>query len=206
LPAAQPTQPALTSTALPASSKPGVPEPHVTVDFSDGKLAVQATNESLNHILGEISQKASIKITGGVPDERVFGSYGPGSPAEVLAELLDGTGSNLLLVEDTKGTLELTLTPRRGGASPPSPNASSQNSQPDQEPGESQYVPPVRPYAPPSFTGRGPVAANPDGSPAIQPNSDPGDQNANKTPQQIYDQLQKALQQRQQYSPQSAPQ
>jgi hypothetical protein len=206
LPASQPTQPALTPTALPASDTPAAPAPHATVDFYDGKLTVEATNESLNHILGEISRKASIKITGGVADERVFGRYGPASPAAVLAELLDGTGSNLLLVDGANGSSELILTPRRGGASPPSSNASSQSSPPDQDQSEGQYVPPIRPYAPPAFTGRGPVAANPDGSPANQPNSDPGDPNANKTPQQIYDQLQRALQQRQQFSPQSAPQ
>lgn len=209
LPASQQTQSALTPTALPASNNPTAPVPNATVDFADGKLDVEATNESLNHILGEISQKAGIKITGGVPDERVFGKYGPGSPAAVLAELLDGTGSNVLLVDDAKGSLELILTPRRGGASPPNPNGSSQNNAPDQDQSEGQYVPPIRPYAPPSYTGRGPVAANPDGSPATQPNSitsDPGDPNANKTPQQIYDQLQRALQQRQQFSPQSAPQ
>ena len=210
LPDSQPTQPAgeLNAPSVAnrsVANKPAAPVPHADVQFLNGQLTVDATNESLNQILREISSKARIKVTGGVADERVFGTYGPAAPAMVLAELLEGTGSNLLLVDDAEGSTELILTPRRGGASPPNPNAAAQNSAPpDEERGEGQYVPPIRPYAPPVATGRGPVGANPDGSPANQPNAESSEQNpnANKTPQQIYDQLQRALQQRQQYSPQ----
>ena len=61
-------------------------------------------------------------ISGGVPEQRVFGNYGPAAPATVLATLIDGTGSNMVLRESASdGPAELILTPRVGGPTPPSP-------------------------------------------------------------------------------------
>ena len=68
------------------------------VNYVAGKLTVTATNVGLNQILREVSSKIGMKVTGGVADERVYGQYGPSAPAVVLASLLDGTGSNMLLV------------------------------------------------------------------------------------------------------------
>jgi hypothetical protein len=101
---------------------------------------VQASNASLNEILREVGHKTGIKITGGVADDKVFGSYGPSSPAVVLDALLDGTGSNVLLVDDPKGGSELILTPRRGGVTPPNPNASQQSNE-SEDTGAGAYVP-----------------------------------------------------------------
>lgn len=89
------------------------PKPQMTVDYAAGKLTVTATNASLNRILREVSRSIGMKITGGVADERVFGQYGPSTPSVVLADLLDGTGSNMLLVDGAKGPTELILTPAR---------------------------------------------------------------------------------------------
>ena len=197
LPAAQPTG-ATAGQAVPASA-PAAPH-HVEVDYSDGKLAVNATNASLNEILREVSHKTGIKITGGVEDDRVFGQYGPSKPSIVLEALLDGTGTNILLVDDAKGGSELILTPRHGGATPPNPNA-AQSNEPDESIAAPRYVPPVRPYQPPFATGRGPglLNASPEGFPAAAPsNGDSSDANSPKTPQQIYDQLQRTSQQQKQ--------
>jgi hypothetical protein len=159
-------------------------------------------------VLHEVAQKTGMKVSGGVADESVFGHYGPLPVAEVLASLLDGTGSNMLLVDNHSGPSELILTPRRGGATPPNPNAATaQNDYRDQQQ-EQQYVPPVRPFQPPIATGRGPIGANQDGSPAFgQPNqnggatiTNPGD--GPRTPQQIYEQLQSLGSQQQQAAPQ----
>lgn len=98
------------------------------VTFADGLLDVRADNSSLNQILHAISVSTGMKITGGVADTRVFGNYGPAAPSEVLATLLDGTGTNMLLREDAANTpVELVLTPRGGGPTPPSPNTQSYN-------------------------------------------------------------------------------
>ncbi len=195
LPAAQPT-------ALPPARQES-PEPahHMEVAYIDGKLAVDATNASLNQILREVAHKTGIKITGGVADERVFGQYGPSTPAIVLAALLDGTESNMLLVDDAKGSSELILTPRHGGATPPNPNAASLRGESEDEEGtERRYQPPIRPFQPPVATGRGPISANPDGSPSTAPPAAPDQGDSSqpnsgpKTPQQIYDQLQRQRQ------------
>jgi hypothetical protein len=178
------------------------------VTFSNGVLTVDAANASLNQVLKQVSQKTGMKVTGTVAEESVFGQYGPSPVAEVLASLLDGTGSNMLLVDNKSGPADLVLTPRRGGATPPNPNSSYAGNNSRSEPQEQQYVPPVRPFQPPTITGRGPVGANPDGSPAFgQPggfgsSSTPPGGDQQKTPQQIYEQLQSQGSQQQQQAPQ----
>ncbi len=95
---------------------------HIT--YVGGLLNVRADNSSLNGILHDISVATGMKVTGGVADQRVFGNYGPAEPATVLATLLDGTGTNMLLRETAdNGPRELVLTPRTGGVTPPSPSA-----------------------------------------------------------------------------------
>ncbi|SEF48546.1 hypothetical protein SAMN05421819_0157 [Bryocella elongata] len=99
------------------------------VSYVGGELDVRAENSSLNDILFEISRATGMKIHGGVNDQRVFGHYGPAAPSDVLATLLFGTGTNMLLKEDDGlGPVELVLTPRTGGVTPPSPSAPSYSS------------------------------------------------------------------------------
>ena len=65
-----------------------------------------------------------MKITGGVREERVFGHYGPAPVADILATLIDGTNTNMVLRQTAANAPEeLILTPRSGGVSPPNPNA-----------------------------------------------------------------------------------
>jgi hypothetical protein len=126
LPATQPT--AGTAIAVPASAltRAELASHRAEVTYVAGMLEVTASNSSLNQILREISRRTGMKITGGVVDERVYGKYGPGAPGKILSSLLEGTGSNMLLVHNGPELAdELILTPRRGGPTPPSPNASS---------------------------------------------------------------------------------
>lgn len=179
---------------LPASAQQTVsatppPQPaHVT--YADGKLTIAATNSSLNQILREVAHQTGMKITGGVTDERVFGQYGPAAPSKVLGDLLDGTGSNMLLLHATAATpAELILTPRQGGATPPSPSAYRD------EP------PPPRPQYP--------ISAEPELNPRTVPANAEGGRSPNdvKTPQQIYEQLERMRQlQQQRQQQQSNPQ
>lgn len=206
LPVVQPTAAPGVNPAGASSPIPGTPAPpakpgaKLKVAYSGGMLTVDAANASLNEVLRQISQKTGMKVTGTVADESVFGQYGPSPVSEILASLLDGTGSNMLLVDNKSGPAELVLTYRRGGATPPNPNSSFAGNNSRSEPQE-QYVPPVRPFQPPTITGRGPVSANPDGTPAFgQPGSfGPGGTplvgDQQKTPQQIYEQLQQSSQQ-----------
>lgn len=194
---------------------PPLPPPPVThradVSFTSGQLSVSADNSSLNQILRDISRQTGMKITGGVTDEHVFGKYGPGPPSQVLATLLNGTGSNVLLVQDGAATpTELILTPRVGGVTPPNPNAPGFNDTADSDdppqhgldrvinraPARPGRPDPNRPDPPPSLLPYSPPAAAPGTTQEQSPNGV-------KTPQQIYDQLMRMRQQSQQ---QPAPQ
>jgi len=144
-----------------------------------------------------------MKITGGVTDERVFGHYGPAPPAQILAELLDGTGSNMILVQrDAATPSELILTPRQGGPSPPNPNAHAfddRSERPERpEPPEPPPAQAVQPEPVPAPNGP-PVnpTTNP-GAPAGTNPANPESPNGVKTPQQIYEQLQRLRSQQQQ--------
>ncbi len=181
LPPAQPT-----SAAAPtAAQETPVVTAHSAVTFAGGSLAVVATNASLNEILREIEQKTGITITGGVADERVFGSYGPAPAAKVLAALLDGTESNMLLVDGAGGRSELILTPRHGGATPPSPNAEQASAPEELNGGQGAYVPPPRQSLMPVRGGRGPGGGVEGGVPGQNDPAGP------RSAQQIYEQLQR---------------
>jgi hypothetical protein len=199
LPATPPTTPEPPPIPLTPSQ---LPPKRAQITYANGTLSVSADNASLNQILREIAADTGMKITGGVTEERVFGQYGPDDPAQILAELLDGTGSNMILVHsDGNAPAELILTPRQGGPTPPNPNAAAfdnrferpepreappvQGMQP--EPGSSVPAPP--PVVPPANPGTSNGTSNP---------SQPDSPNGVKTPQQIYEQLQRMRQQQQQ--------
>jgi hypothetical protein len=106
--------------ATPSTPEQPISRPHrAQVTFANGQLDVRADDSSLNQILHSISRETGLKITGGVKDLRVFGNYGPASISSILATLLDGTGTNIVLLEGAPP--ELVLTPRGGGPTPPSP-------------------------------------------------------------------------------------
>jgi len=99
---------------------------HAQVTLVDGNIDIRANDSSLNQILRSISRATGLKITGGVQDERVFGNYGPAPLSSILATLLGGTGTNILfLAGDATNPPQLTLTPRGGGATPPTPDSSA---------------------------------------------------------------------------------
>jgi hypothetical protein len=226
--------PAISPTSTPpAAAVPGEPAadpaatavktPHAaTVSYSDGRLTISADNSSLNQILREISRQTGMKITGGVNDERVYGTYGPSGLALVLTALLDGTGSNMMLTAGPAGGPgELILTPRQGGPTPPNPSAPGFE---DDASTDDRVQPPkpVRPFAPlmpppvvqqprGAVNGAVPAVSTPAGStPAASATSSDGSvpqsPNGVKTPQQIYQQLQEMQRQKQAQQQPSNPQ
>lgn len=191
--------PPATQASLPAiQSQPE--SRHAQVTYTNGMLSISADNSSLNQILRQISHETGVKITGGVTDERVFGHYGPAAPADVLATLLTGNGSNMLLLHrDGNTPAELILTPRLGGPTPPNPNASVFDEAPEpQEPAEPQE--PISSAPPTSSPHHGTFVETTPGT-AAPPSSDPSQQpqspNGVKTPQEIFEQLQRLRQQQQ---------
>jgi hypothetical protein len=214
LPASAPTAPEQPPIPLTPSQRPPT---RAQVTYADGKLSIIADNASLNQILRQIAADTGMKITGGVTDERVFGQYGPASPDQILAELLDGTSSNMVLVHRNSATpTELVLTPRQGGATPPNPNAAAFDDRQDQQPAPQAEQPTSNPGGQPVFPatslGTPAGASQPNAQPNSQPNASqpnaaqpnaaqPDSPNGVKTPQQIYEQLQRMRQQQQQQQP-----
>lgn len=187
-------------TSQPYAAPPSTPARRATISYTDGRLAIVASNSSLNQILRDVSRTANITITGGVAEERVFGNYGPGTPLEVLSALLDGTGTNMLLIACSDGRAsELVLSARNGGPTPPNPGADGLESRDENEASTPPDIPPSQREAdaPPEAAITPPPAS---GDPSQQ------SPNGTKTPQQIYDDLIKMRQSQEQAQPQQQPQ
>ena len=227
LPSTLPTSAA----AYSATNSPPRTARRAEVTYLGGLLTVAATNSSLNQILREIARQTGMKVTGRVAEDRVFGTYGPAPPSTVLATLLDGTGTNLLMVQDAShAPTELILTPRIGGVTPPNPNAPSFENNDSSAEDAPQFIrpAPIAPAQPASSppansrasdrTGTGGIDTNPAATapssttqqlafppvdattpPAtatITPTTPDPAPDSVKTPQQIFEQLQR-LRQRQ---------
>lgn len=243
IPATAPTSPVPVSliAATPAPPAPARYRAQVIVDGT--RMEIRANNSSLNGILRTLSDQTGLKISGGVLDQRVFGTYGPGPVDQVLSALLEDTGTNMILRQTSSGGLgELILSPRLGGPSPPSPSAVREEAEegqmkpmvrmpaaqarPSLQPAQQPQIPQVgvaQPAMPSASTEpvRTPVTPDPQGiaeppiassstqpgnpvSPTTQPagatdntsgRAAPSTPDAPKTPQQIYEELQKLHQQ-----------
>jgi hypothetical protein len=208
LPASVPTTGAAAGPATTVSSASAVRAGQpLRVTWAGGLLTVRADDSSLNGILREVSRQTGMKVTGGVVEERVYGTYGPARPETVLDALLMGTGSNMLLKENTADTpMELVLTPRQGGATPPGPASYAHRGgggeddlppqQMDPRGGNRRENSVPMPFNAQTIQPAPAAAATPDttGTPAAT--TDQQSPNGVKTPQQIYDQLMKLQQQK----------
>jgi hypothetical protein len=122
------------SQAMAATSAPQVPPPPdwpvndkplpATVVWDSHGLRIDATNSSLEQILHDVSTDTGAKVEGMRSDERVFGTYGPGPANEVLSQLLNGSGYNVLMIGDQgEGTpRQIMLSARPTGAAPAAHN------------------------------------------------------------------------------------
>ena len=177
--AQQPQSPAPVPQVAPSMLQQPAGEAQIV--FSGDTLSIRADNSSLSAILHQVAGKSGMQIEGLSGDERVFGSFGPGAPRDVLADLLNGTAYNLVLLGDLGdgAPRELILTPAtRAGvaAPPPSPMTTTIDeaaNEPDAE------IPQPQPEVPPAGT-------TPPPTPGV------------KTPQQLFEQLQKMRSQQQQ--------
>jgi septum formation inhibitor MinC len=161
--------------ATAAPVQPATPPPPPPPDWpandrpSDAKitwdskgLSIVAANSSLSQILKEVSTQTGATLQGFNQDERVFGEFGPGPARDVINQLLDGTGYNVLLIgEQGEGTpRQIVLTPRSGGASQPN-RTNNRNQAPEEDTEAEQEAqqpepPPPPPTPPPVQTGVAP--------------------------------------------------
>lgn len=196
-PGAQKPSPAVyqpaTATA-PAATAPSLldqPATPAQIHLDAGTLAIKAENSTLSSILHDISAKTGMTIDGLSKDQRIFGSYGPASPRDVLAELLDGVGYNVLMVGDlgSGAPRQLSLSPRASDA--PGGNRTTQMARQNNTGNDDQddSVPEQ-----PDNSPQPPIPAPNQDQPA---NNQPG-QNGVKTPQQMLQELQQMRQQQMQ--------
>ena len=197
LPATAPTT--ITPSQLP-SANPAVPRGAADVQWDGHLLRITASGESLAEVFDQVASRAGIRMSGNPPADRIYGTYGPAPLVDVLSDLVGGLPINMLFV-DRSGSVpaRLTFTARVGGASPAvgTPNYAQQQpvtSPPDQAPVFQQ----------PAFNAAAPstVAPNPGiGGGSAQPSAaasqpadgttNPASPNGVKTPQQIFEQLQR---------------
>ena len=162
-----------------------------TVTTDNNELTVQANNSSLAQILHQVSSKTGMQLDGLGGDERVFGSFGPGAPREVLTALLNGTSYNVVMVGDLPNGAprQLLLIRSAGGraTAPPMNQAQNVNQNSNQNPDQAEQngddaapddssnnsddsssddSPPMQ-YTPPSIAPAEPTPPN--GNPRIAP-------------------------------------
>jgi hypothetical protein len=115
-----------------------------SVVFDSRGLRVVASNSSLVQILKEVSLDTGAKIEGMDADQRVFGTYGPGPARDVIAQLLDGSGYDVLMIGDRgEGTpRRIVLTGHSGSAAK---NTASNNPQPTSDEDTDADQPPQEP-------------------------------------------------------------
>src|SRR6185437_1695403 len=211
-PAKRPTPPAKAAKPSPATpavtpSLLSVPPTPAKVSLTSGKLTIEAHNSSLSQILQQIAKAGGMKIDGlqtsGSADPRVFGSYGPGAPRDVLSDLLNGVSYNFVMLGITPaGTpREMALSMRGAAGIPnpaPRPAASAQNNvendeeaQPTDENVDTDEVQssgsaaePENNLVPPAGVQENEPITPPPGAPGA-----PGAQQKVKTPQEILQEL-----------------
>jgi hypothetical protein len=142
--AAPATPPAPEVPKWPANEKPSP----ASVTWDSQGLRIDAANSSLAQILADVSTATGAKVEGFDSDQRVFGAFGPGQARDVLSQLLQGSGYNVVLIGDQgQGTpRRIVLSSRHPGtataAVKPAP-ANDDDFDSDEQPQPAQ--PPIRP-------------------------------------------------------------
>jgi hypothetical protein len=192
--AAPPSAPA-TPAAPTAPSLLDKPAQFATVTLSSGKLSVIANNSSLTEILHRLAASSGMTIDGLDKDSRIFGAYGPGDPRDILNQLLDGAGYNVMMVGETAAGMprQLVLAVRSDAPIVPQPSHRAVEQEEDQD----DSVPMNNDYPPPGdVQPRTPDAPPPPQQQQQNPNGTP------KSPQQILQEMMQQRQQQQQQNPQ----
>ena len=175
--AAHPLTPPAPAGPMPAI--PSAPEPphwpandspaEASVVWDSQGLRIDAENSSLQQILKDFSTATGAQVDGMAADERVFGSYGPGQARDVLSQLLQGSGYNVIMIGDqgqgAPRQIVLSVRPA-AGAQPAAANNPASGNEDDAEaeeppqPPQGVPAPPFRPGFPPGGLPRTPQQIN----------------------------------------------
>jgi hypothetical protein len=139
------------------------PAGQASVVWDSHGLKIDAANSSLQGILNEVSLETGVKVEGLTTDQRVFGEYGPGQARDVLSQLLQGSGYNVIMIGDQgQGTPRQVLLSTRQAtiaqAAPryTPPSSSDDDVEPQEEQPAAQEPPATRPPFPPGTPPRSP--------------------------------------------------
>lgn len=195
---------------LPLDSTPAVAP---QVSYQSGQLTILAPNSNLGDVLRAVRKQTGAEME--IPanaNERVVTQLGPGPAREVIAELLNGSRFNYVLLgspADANALTRVVLVPKTGG------DAAGQNPQTQQQASDQGGI--VTP-AQPDMANAQPEPAegeaaeenaaedNPDQTAAeTEQPAPPADQQGVKTPQQMLQEMQQRQLQLQQQQPQGQP-
>lgn len=198
---------------LPLDSTPAVAP---QVSYREGQLTILAPNSNLGDILRAVRKQTGAEMD--IPsnaNERVVTQLGPGPAREVIAELLNGSRFNYVLLgspENASALTRVVLVPKTGAGAP------GQNPQAQaQEPNQAE-VAPIAPQSEPSNAQPDNTEmdaaddnatddnsnADQNAAEAEQPTPNP-DQPGVKTPQQMLQEMQQRQLQLQQQQPAGQP-
>jgi len=220
-PAAKVTQPPIDpALILPQQPPPPPPTPEQgpssppEVTYQGGQLVILARNSTMGDVLTAVKQKtgASVEMPA-VSSERVVGRFGPGAPRDVMAQLLNGSHYDYVLLgspADPGALRKVVLMARTNGPQPnPQQQAQQRNPQgfqnpnfPNATPPENENLQAVPEVETDQDAEENSNEAPPDAQqPAEEPQPDqPGQANGPsvKTPEQLLRELQQQQQQQQQ--------
>jgi hypothetical protein len=210
--------------AAPAPTQPPPPPPTPEqgpssppdVSYEGGQLVIVARNSTMGDVLNAVKQKTGAAVEmPAVSSERVAGKFGPGSPRDVMAQLLNGSHYDYVLLgspADPGALKKVVLMARASG-----PQQPQSHPQPQQTP----YQNPNLQAVPEVENDQQPVEeAPPDTSQDVQPPEEeqappdqaqpeqgqPEQQPTVKTPEQLLRELQQQQQQQQQEQEQNGQQ
>jgi hypothetical protein len=181
---------------VPAPVTPPAPQPpswpafdkaaEASVVWDSHGLTIDAANSSLQQILNDVSTAIGAKVEGFSNDQRVFGEFGPGPAREVLSQVLQGSGYNVIMIggQGQGAPRQILLSERQAG--PAQPAGRNNNPSNDEDDAADEPQPPP---APEQIQNR----------PGFPPGGPP------RSPQQIMQEMQQRQQQIQQQQQQQSP-
>ena len=205
------------STPAPALTPEHGPSSPPQVNFQGGQLTIVARNSTMSDVLNAVKQKtgAGVDMPAG-SSERVVGQFGPGAPRDVMAQLLNGSHYDYVLLgspADPGALNKVVLMTKATGPEPGPTQAQANQPQPGNE--NLQTVPEVESENPDNQGEATPnmqeqVQQEPAQEEAPPEQPEQGDQQQNgpvvKTPEQLLRELQQQQQQQQnQNGPPGAP-
>ena len=211
-PAVQPQPPAGPEQAQPQVPPPPPPTPEQgpssppDVTFQGGQLTIVARNSTMSDVLNAVRKKTGAAVD--MPpatNERVVGQFGPGSPRDVLAQLLNGSHYDYVLLGSPAepGSLNKVVLIARATGPEPVPVASSENPPAYRQGQNLPQIPQVEPEQNADDNSTNdvqpemPQAEQQEEPPAEGPQQPPAGAPQVKTPEQLLRELQQQQQQQQ---------